>query len=111
MQLLIATIIIAYVVESVKPIQSGTWPVQYHQEQQDQAVWGKIKQMLGGGCTFRQIEEAIRKEGCDGASSTIRMYTTRERKLTKEAKADDTGPVEKIERKWLIRLLYKPLIM
>lgn len=69
----------------------------------------KIKQMLGEGCTFRQIEEAIRKDGYDGASSTVRMYTTRERKLMKEAKADNTGPVEKIERKWLIRLLYKPI--
>lgn len=69
----------------------------------------KIKQMLDEGCTFRQIEEAIREEGYDGASSTIRMYTTRERKLMKEAKADSTEPVEKIERKWLIRLLYRPL--
>ncbi len=69
----------------------------------------KIKQLLYEGCTFRQIEEAIREEGYDGASSTIRMYTTRERKLMKEAKADNTGPVEKIERKWLIRLLYKPI--
>ena len=69
----------------------------------------KIKQMLNEGYTFRQIEEAIRKEGYDGASSTIRMYTTRERKLMKEAKADNTGSVERIERKWLIRLLYRPI--
>lgn len=69
----------------------------------------KIKQMLGEGCTFRQIEEAIREEGYDEASSTIRMYTTRERKLMKEAKADNVGRVEKIERKWLIRLLYRPI--
>ena len=33
----------------------------------------KIKRMLGEGCTFRQIEEAIREEGYDGASSTIRI--------------------------------------
>lgn len=49
----------------------------------------KIKQMLGEGCTFRQIEKAIREEGYDGASSTIWMYTTRERRLMKEAKADN----------------------
>lgn len=69
----------------------------------------KIRQMLGDGCTFRQIEGAIRKEGYDGASSTIRMYTTRERELMKGAKGGNTGPVEKIERKWLIRLLYRPI--
>ena len=69
----------------------------------------KIKQMLEEGHTFRQIEEAIKQDGYDGASSTIRMYTTRERKLMKEAKGDSVEPVEKIERKWLISLLYKPV--
>ena len=37
------------------------------------------------------------------------MYTTRERKLMKEAKGDSGGNAEKIERKWLISLLYKPV--
>lgn len=69
----------------------------------------KIKRMLKDGHTFRQIEEAIKQDGYDGASSTIRMYTTRERKLMKEAKGDSVEPVEKIERKWLISLLYKPV--
>lgn len=69
----------------------------------------KIKQMLKEGHTFRRIEEAIKQDGYDGASSTIRMYATRERKLMKEAKAGSVEPVEKIERKWLISLLYKPI--
>lgn len=68
-----------------------------------------IKEMLGKGRTFKEIEVAIREDGYDGAASTIRMFTTRERKLLKEAKSDKGGPVEKIERKWIIRLLYKPL--
>jgi transposase len=45
----------------------------------------------------------------DGTASTIRMFTTRERKLLKEAKSDKSDPVEKIQRKWLISLLYKPV--
>lgn len=69
----------------------------------------KIKQMLRENCTFRQIEKAIKEDGYDGASSTIRMYTTRERKLMKEAKGSSAAPIEKIERKWLISLLYKPI--
>lgn len=69
----------------------------------------KIKQMIKEGRAFRQIEEAIKQDGYDGASSTIRMYTTRERKLMKEAKGDSGGNAEKIERKWLISLLYKPV--
>ena len=68
-----------------------------------------IKEMLGKGRTFKEIEVAIREDGYDGAASTIRMFTTRERKLLKEAKVDEGGHVEKIERKWLIRLLYKPV--
>jgi hypothetical protein len=67
-----------------------------------------IKGMLEKGVVFREIEEAIRLKGFDGASSTIRMFATRERKLLKEARAGTEGPVEKIERKWLIKLLYKP---
>ena len=69
----------------------------------------QIKRMLKERCTFRQIEEALKQEGYDGASSTIRMYTTRERKLLKEAKGDSGESMEKIERKWLISLLYKPV--
>lgn len=69
----------------------------------------KIKQMLRENCTFRQIEEAIKEDGYNGTSSTIRMYTTRERKLMKEARGRSAEPVEKIERKWLISLLYKPI--
>ncbi|MBZ0099153.1 MAG: transposase, partial [Taibaiella sp.] len=68
-----------------------------------------IKEMLGKGRTFKEIEVAIREDGYDGAASTIRMFTTRERKLLMEAKVDEGGHVEKIERKWLIRLLYKPV--
>jgi len=67
----------------------------------------KIKRMLKENFTFRQIEEAIKQDGYDGASSMVRMYAARERKLMKEAKGNGTGPVEKIERKWLISLLYK----
>lgn len=68
-----------------------------------------INEMLEKGRPLKEIEVAIRADGYDGAASTIRMFTTRERKLLKEAKADEGGPVEKIERKWLISLLYKPV--
>ena len=68
-----------------------------------------IKKMLTKGFAFKKIEEAIRKKGYDGAASTIRMDTTRERKLIKEAQKTESGEIEKIERKWLIRLLYKPI--
>lgn len=62
-----------------------------------------IKRLLSEGKTFCQISSYIREKGYKGADSTIRMYATRERKLRKEA-----GEGEKIERRWLIKLLYKP---
>ena len=69
----------------------------------------KIKQMIENGHTFKEIEEAIKKDGYTGASSTIRMFATRERKLIREAKKNSYGKTEKMERKWLISLLYKPI--
>ena len=68
----------------------------------------EIKNMLSEGKTFRQISAVIREKGYDGADGTIRMFATRERRLMKEA-AEQGGSGEKIERKWLIRLLYHPV--
>lgn len=70
---------------------------------------GMINKMLGEGQPFKEIEKVIRDAGYCSAASTIRMYTSRERKLIKEAQKKSDGPIEKIERKWLVKLLYKPL--
>ena len=68
-----------------------------------------IKSLISKGSTFKQIELMIRGKGYDGASSTIRMFATRERKLLKEARGNADCQIEKIERKWLVSLLYKPI--
>lgn len=68
-----------------------------------------IKRMLSEGKTFRQISEYIHKKGFTGAESTIRMFATRERKLRREALQNQEGKMEKMERKWLISLLYRPI--
>ena len=68
-----------------------------------------IKHMLESGYTFKEIEASIKKDGYTGASSTIRMFATRERKLIQETQKGVQGKTEKIERKWLISLLYKPI--
>ena len=67
-----------------------------------------IKGMLSEGKTFRQISVAIREKGYSGSDSTIRMFATRERKIMKE-KAMQGVEAEKIERKWLVSLLYHPI--
>ena len=67
----------------------------------------RIKEMLENKCTFKEIERAIREEGYDGAASTIRMYATRERRLIKQASGNREKDI--IERRWLVKLLYKPM--
>ena len=69
----------------------------------------KINSMLRQRRTFREIEAVIRNEGYDGASSTIRMYATRQRKLVRAALESADGNVELIERKWVTKLLYQPI--
>jgi len=68
-----------------------------------------IVKMLSKGKKFKEIETAIRKKGYAGSASTIRMFATRERKLLKETASGSLCKVEKIERKWLVSLLYKPI--
>ncbi|MCM1121589.1 MAG: ISL3 family transposase [Eubacterium sp.] len=69
---------------------------------------GKIKEMPCLKYKFREIEEELRREGYTGASSTIRMYATRERRLIKQA-AGIIPQADTLERKWLEKLLYKPM--
>lgn len=64
--------------------------------------------MLSEGKTFRQISAAFREKGYDGSDSTIRIFATRERKIMKETVSQGV-PGEKIEQKWLISLLYRPI--
>ena len=68
----------------------------------------KIKEMLCRRCSFKEIEKELRKEGYTGASSTIRMYATRERRLMRQAMGG-SPKVDVLERKWLLKLLYKPM--
>lgn len=69
-----------------------------------------INSLLLEGYTFKKIEEFIRNQGYLGSPSTIRMYTTRMRKLNKEAiKHTADNNLEFVERSLLIKLLYKPL--
>ena len=67
-----------------------------------------IKTMLSEGKTFKQIGIIIREKGYAGSDAAIRMFATRERKIMKET-ARQGGSGEKIERKWLVSLLYRPI--
>jgi len=68
-----------------------------------------IDQMLQERFKFKEIEAVIRTDGYDGAASTIRMYATRQRKIIKETRAESLAKTKLIERRWLTKLLYKPI--
>jgi transposase len=69
----------------------------------------KIDSMLRERCKFKDIEAAIREVGYSGAASTIRMYATRQRRIMKAASNGEAGRIELVERKWVVKLLYKPI--
>ena len=69
----------------------------------------KIDNMLRQRFKFKDIEAAIREDGYKGAASTIRMYATRQRRIIKSANVEAQANTEIIERKWVTKLLYKPI--
>lgn len=68
-----------------------------------------IDELLEKGFTFKEIEENIREKGYSGSASTIRMYTTRKRRLIKQILQSAKSRKETVDRQHLIKLLYKPL--
>ena len=68
-----------------------------------------INVMLRERYKFKEIEAIIRADGYDGAASTIRMYATRQRRIIKDANTDAVGNTQVLKRKWLTKLLYKPI--
>jgi transposase len=73
------------------------------------AYTAEIDALLRKRYKFKDIENTIRKKGYDGASSTIRMYATRQRRFMKAAFKESIGATELIERKWVTKLLYQPM--
>lgn len=58
--------------------------------------------------TLKHISAHIRQKRYDGIDTTIRMFATRKRKLRKETSMNGKKD-EKLERKWLVSLLYRPV--
>jgi hypothetical protein len=70
---------------------------------------GKIDTMLAERRAFKEIEAVVREDGYDGSASAIRMYATRQRRIINDSKAEGLANTELIERKWLTKLLYRPV--
>jgi len=62
------------------------------------------------GLTYREIHERIQAKGYLGTQDAIRGFISKERRIRRDLQAMAGGDsVELIDKKWLIRLLYKPI--
>ena len=62
------------------------------------------------GLTYREIHNLIREKGYTGTQDAIRGFISKERRIRRDMQSAVGGePVELIDKKWLIRLLYMPL--
>jgi predicted transcriptional regulator len=62
------------------------------------------------GLTYREIHARIKEKGYTGTQDAIRGFISKERRIRRDLQAAVCGePVEFVDKKWLIRLLYKPI--
>ena len=63
------------------------------------------------GKTYTEIAEIIRDRGYTGTVDALRGFIAKEKRLHKDLKdSSGSGPVELVERKWLIQLLFRPMV-
>ena len=65
--------------------------------------------MLDENRKFREIATKIRDMGYCGSDSTIRMYASRKHRHDQAAAAQCQQNADVVERKYLLKLLYKPM--
>ena len=69
-----------------------------------------VLQWRADGITYREIYDRIREMGYSGTQDAIRGFISKERRIQRDLKNAVGGDtVELIDKKWLIRLLYKPI--
>lgn len=64
--------------------------------------------MRAKGRTYEQIYETIRAQGYTGTQDAIRGWVTKEQRIVGDFQ-ERFGQTEFVEKKWIVRLLYKPL--
>lgn len=70
----------------------------------------EVLQWKADGLTYREIHERLKEKGYSGTQDAIRGFVSKERRIRRDLQTDACGDsVEFIDKKWLIRLLYKPI--
>jgi predicted transcriptional regulator len=61
------------------------------------------------GLKYREIHAIIKEKGYIGTQDAIRGFVSKERRIHQDLLSAGAGTEELIDKKWLIRLLYKPI--
>jgi len=69
----------------------------------------EVLKMREAGLKYRQIHAAIAQKGYMGTQDAIRGFLSKEHRICADMTAAHGQTVELIDKKWLVRLLYKPL--
>jgi len=89
-------------------------PINAHYGKQREGKLESFREMAfqwkSEGLTYREIHERIRAEGYSGTQDAIRGFISKERRIRRDLHAAAGGEsVEYIDKKWMIRLLYRPM--
>ena len=69
----------------------------------------EVLQLKSKGLKYREIHAAIKEKGYTGTQDAIRGFISKERRIHRDLSSLNIGHEEFIDKKWLIRLLYKPV--
>lgn len=71
---------------------------------------GEVMKLREDGLKYREIQDIIKQKGYSGTQDAIRGFVSKECRIQLDLQTAAGGePVELIDKKWIIRLLYKPL--
>ncbi len=68
----------------------------------------EIVTLRAKGITYKEITEILRVKGYTGSVAALRVFVTKEKRITKDLLANKE-PSELIDKRWITKLLYKPI--
>ena len=69
----------------------------------------EVLQLKSEGLKYREIHSIIKQKGYTGTQDAIRGFISKERRIHQDLLPADAPCEELVDKKWLIRLLYKPI--
>ena len=69
----------------------------------------EVLRLKSEGLKYREIHTVIKEKGYTGSQAAIRGFISKERRIHQDLLSAGAGTEELIDKKWLIRLLYKPI--